>query len=519
MATKRPTIKNSKITATNYTEYIQQILKNEFEYCRTDVVYWANNYCVIEDKDSPEIIIPFKGWEAQNQTLRDFEKNRLNLILKARQMGITWIALYFCTHDLIFNLGHTVVALSKTEDDAKELVRRMSVILDNMPEIMQGGGLTWKATSLSIAITDDKGKLISTFKAFPASPAAGRSFTGNILLLDEWAFQEFADEIWTSAYPTINRPTGGKVIGLSTIKKGTLFERLWTEDNAFNKIFLSVFSDPRRTKEWYESTAKDLGAKVKQEYPRTAEEALSNLGGSFFNEFDYELHTCEPFVIPDDWTIYNTMDYGLDMFAHYKVAIDNDNIAYVFHEIYQSNLIISDAASKVKLAESVEREDGTVEDWYLPRARLAPPDLWNRSQETGKSRALLFYENGLELTQSNNDRAAGWAQVKELLKERTAPDGTKYSKIKIFRTCTNLIRTLPQLLIDEKNPNDCAKEPHELTHAPDALRYFAIYWTQPPEPKQRQKVKYRPDQLEDYYNARSEEERQAIIRKYGEPEL
>ena len=51
-----------------------------------------------------------------------------------------------------------------------------------------------------------------------------------------------------------------------------------------------------------------------------------------------------------------------------------------------------------------------------------------------------------------------------------------YSKIKIFRTCTNLIRTLPQLLIDEKNPNDCAKEPHELTHAPDALRYFAIYW-------------------------------------------
>ena len=131
----------------------------------------------------------------------------------------------------------------------------------------------------------------------------------------------------------------------------------------------------------------------------------------------------------------------------------------------------------------------------------------------------MFSENGLELTQSNNDRAAGWAQVKELLKERIAPDGNKYSRIKIFRTCTNLIRTLPQLLIDEKNVNDCAKEPHELTHAPDALRYFAIYWTQPPEPKQRKKVKYRPDQLEDYYNARSEEERQAIIKRYGEPDL
>lgn len=504
------------VKAVNYAEYIDEILKAEFDYCRNDVVYWANNYCVIEDKDSPEIIIPFRGWEAQNQALRDFATFRLNLILKARQMGITWIALYFCTHDLIFNIGHTVVALSKTEDDAKELVRRMSVVLDNMPEILKGGGLTWKMTATSIFITD--GKLTSTFKAFPASPSAGRSFTGNILLLDEWAFQEAAEEIWTSAYPTINRPTGGKVIGLSTIKKGTLFENLWIEENAFHKIFLSVFSDPRRTQEWYESTAKDLGVKVKQEYPRTAEEALSNLGGSFFSEFDYSLHTCDPFKIPEDWTVYNTLDYGLDMFAHYKVAIDNDNVAYVFHEIYESGLIISEAADRVKLAELVEKEDGSVKDWYKPRLRLAPPDLWNRSQESGKSRALLFYEHGLELVKSNNDRQAGWLALKELLKERTAPNGERYVRLKIFRTCRHLIRTLPQILIDEKNPDDCAKEPHELTHAPDALRYFAIYWTQPPETAAPKKVKYRPDILQDYMNA-TEEERKLIIKKYGEPDL
>ena len=504
------------VKAVNYAEYIDEILKAEFDYCRNDVVYWANNYCVIEDKDSPEIIIPFRGWEAQNQALRDFATFRLNLILKARQMGITWIALYFCTHDLIFNIGHTVVALSKTEDDAKELVRRMGVVLDNMPEILKGGGLTWKMTATSIFITD--GKLTSTFKAFPASPSAGRSFTGNILLLDEWAFQEAAEEIWTSAYPTINRPTGGKVIGLSTIKKGTLFESLWIEENAFHKIFLSVFSDPRRTQEWYESTAKDLGVKVKQEYPRTAEEALSNLGGSFFSEFDYSLHTCEPFKIPEDWTVYNTLDYGLDMFAHYKVAIDNDNVAYVFHEIYESGLIISEAADRVKLAELVEKEDGSVKDWYKPRLRLAPPDLWNRSQESGKSRALLFDEHGLELVKSNNDRQAGWLALKELLKERTAPNGERYVRLKIFRTCRHLIRTLPQILIDEKNPDDCAKEPHELTHAPDALRYFAIYWTQPPETAAPKKVKYRPDILQDYMNA-TEEERKLIIKKYGEPDL
>ncbi|MCD8309442.1 MAG: hypothetical protein LUD19_06270 [Clostridia bacterium] len=493
----------AKKTANKTAEYLYAILTAEFNYCREHVVYWANNYCVIEDKDAPEVVVPFHGWEAQNKTLEDFDNNRLNLILKARQMGVTWIALYYCLHDLIFNPGHTVVALSKTEDDAKELVRRATVILTNQPEIMRAGGLKWSSTATQVTIQGEK--LTSVFKAFPASPSAGRSFTGNILLLDEWAFQEFADEIWTSAYPTINRPTGGKVIGLSTIKKGTLFERLWLEDNAFHKIFLSVFCDPRRTQEWYDRTAKDLGVLVKQEYPRTPEEALANVGGSFFAEFDYSKHTCEPFTIPSDWTIYDTMDYGLDMFAHYKIAIDNDNIAYVFHEIYESGLVISDAAAKVKAAELTDNGDGTAKPWYPPRVRLAPPDLWNRSQESGKSRALIFYENGLTLTQSNNDRKAGSVAIKELLKERTAPNGERYVKLKIFRTCTNLIRCLPQILIDEKDPDNYAKEPHELTHSTDALRYFAIYWTQPPKEKKPPKVKYRKDLLEDYLHATKEE--------------
>jgi hypothetical protein len=33
---------------------------------------------------------------------------------------------------------------------------------------------------------------------------------------------------------------GGKVVGLSTIKRGTLFEELFTEDNNFNKLVLAM---------------------------------------------------------------------------------------------------------------------------------------------------------------------------------------------------------------------------------------------------------------------------------------
>ncbi len=502
---------------TSYEDKINAIIQDEITKCREDVVYFINNYCVIEDKDSPEVVVPFHTWAEQDRAIREIANERLNLILKARQLGFTWIAICYCVHDLIFNVGHTAVALSKTEVDAKELVRRFTVELSSsrIQGLLKWMNIFWTSTAAEVKVSSI-GKPNSVFKAFPASPSAGRSFTGNILLLDEWAFQEWAEEIWTSAYPTINRPTGGKVIGLSTIKKGTLFEKLWIEDNLFNKIFLSVFADPRRTQEWYEQTCKDLGARVKEEYPRTAEEALSNIGGSFFPEFDYNLHTCEPFTIPKDWTIYNTMDYGLDMFAHYKIAIDNERNIYVFHEIYESNVIISDAATKVKLVETDSQ--GKPKAWYPPRVRLAPPDLWNRSQESGKSRALLFEENGLSLTKANNDREAGWMSIKELLKPIVGAEGQITSKLKIFRTCKNLIRVFPQILIDEKNLSDCAKEPHELTHALDSFRYFAISWASPPKLAETTKVKYSKSLLQDYRRANAEE-RALMIKRYGVPEL
>ena len=52
-------------------------------------------------------------------------------------------------------------------------------------------------------------------------------------------------------------------------------------------------------------------------------------------------------------------------------------------------------------------------------------------------------------------------------------DGRTVAGLRVFRNCVNLIRCLPQLQFDPRHPNDAATQPHELTHAPDALRYFA----------------------------------------------
>lgn len=225
--------------------------------------------------------------------------------------------------------------------------------------------------------------------------------------------------------------------------------------------------------------------------------------GQYFSEFDRRVHTCEPFSVPREWRRYISIDYGLDMLAAYWIAVDSGNNCYVYREYCAPDLPIS-AAAKAILSRT--------EDSERIYAVLAPPDLWNRSQETGKSKALIFGEAGLELTKSNNDREAGWLAVKELL----CKNGEGKSRLRIFNTCIKLINHLPELMRDPKRPTDTANEPHEITHSPDAIRYFAIYWTQPNGGTQKKTVRYSPDILEDYINA-DEELRKRIEKRYGGP--
>ena len=196
--------------------------------------------------------------------------------------------------------------------------------------------------------------------------------------------------------------------------------------------------------------------------------------GMFFPEFKRSIHLVEPFKIPDNWNRYIAMDYGLDMFAVLFVAIDTKGKAYVYNEIHKPNLIVSEAVQTLK---SYMRQNKYK---YI----YAPPDLWNRNRDTGKSTAELFWEGGVDLTKASNNRIAGWLNVKEWLrvkKVRHEQTGELYedSDLKIFSNCLNLIKYLPQLQHDEKEPNDVATEPHEPTHITDALRYFCVSRTAP----------------------------------------
>ena len=183
------------------------------------------------------------------------------------------------------------------------------------------------------------------------------------------------------------------------------------------------------------------------------------LAGQYFAEFREEIHTIEPFVIPQEWRRYRAFDYGLDCFACLWIAVDFVGRSYVYREVAESRLIVSQAA---ELALGVTPEYERIE--YT----IAPPDMWSTQKDTGRTMAEIFTECGLGLVKGNNSRVQGWLNVKEMLKiMRDGKPG-----LLIFKNCRGLIDNLQAVQSDEKNPSDVAKEPHEITHRPDALRYY-----------------------------------------------
>ena len=460
-----------------------ELRRKAMAYLKNNPIKFIENFVYIESKDGGEPIIPFKLWKEQKEAVKSILKNKINIILKARQLGFSWLALAIAAYFGIFNAGFTTILLSRTELEAKELVRRLHVILSHMPELIaekghepQGWtGLTYTKLTLSITINHPNG-LESTYTGFTSSPGVGRSFTADLIILDEWAYQDCAAEIWQSGFPTINRPGSGKVIGLSTIARGTLFEEIWVDGDPsiYNKLFIPWHADPRRTQEWYDNTKKVLGDLMLAEYPATPEEALMVPGGSYFPEINYKTHIRQPLdFIPDYYRKYVALDYGLDMLAVHWIWIDEEGYRRVYRELDASDLTISAACAAIR-----EANCGDKIDLYL-----APVDLWNRSQESGRSRADIFAENGITLTRSSNNRENGCAALKEDLKPieaKNAETGELYKTAKLTidaDAAPNLWRCLNKIQKDAKKPNIYADMPHELTHDVDSLRYFSVYWT------------------------------------------
>jgi len=240
----------------------KQQIQTEILKCGKDPVYFINTYARISHPQRGPI--PFRTYPFQDDILKDFKDFRFNIILKARQLGLSTIVAGYIAWMMLFHRDKNVLVLATKLLSASNLVRKVKYIIKSLPDWLLIATVTIDNRN-SFELSNG-----SQIKASATSGDAGRSEALSLLVLDEAAFIENMGELWAGLYPTM--ATGGRCIAISTPNGvGNWFHQTYIDAeasiNEFHNVKLLWSVHPDRDAAWLEKETKNLSAReIAQEY-------------------------------------------------------------------------------------------------------------------------------------------------------------------------------------------------------------------------------------------------------------
>ena len=223
---------------------------NEYVKCVNDPVYFCTKYLKVISLDDG--LVPFKLYPYQEDMFKHFDKNRFSIVLACRQSGksissVAYLLWYACFHP-----EKTIAILANKGQVAREMLARITLMLENLPFFLQPGTKALNKGSLEFS---NNSRII-------ASATSGSSIRGmsvNLLYLDEFAFVENAEQFYTGTYPVITSGGKSKVIITSTANGiGNMYHKLWEgaerDKNEFKSYRIDWHDVPGRDENWKKMT-------------------------------------------------------------------------------------------------------------------------------------------------------------------------------------------------------------------------------------------------------------------------
>lgn len=260
----------------------------------------------LTDEDSP--------WHWQRTDVLDaIEANQKIVVLKARQLGITWICAGYQLATALTKPGTLHLIYRQKEDDSAKIVSRIWEMYQTLPDHLKMGVKVlkpkWGARPhLEIVFEHPDGR-ISTIRGMASTESEGHGETAATVLIDECARIESVRGIWTAVNATVG--TTGKVMVVSTANgvsneltgEGNYFHRLWVtaDDKGLTRVFLPWAKHPDRDQAWYDysSEVRSLDARERAEqYPSNPGEAFRLTTDVFFDAEALEWYSSESMKEP-----------------------------------------------------------------------------------------------------------------------------------------------------------------------------------------------------------------------------
>lgn len=253
--------------------------KREWLTCAADALYFVDRYCWIYDATRREWV-PFRLWAGQVPVLDTLADESQVIILKARQLGMTWLCLAWALWNMLFRPAATVLIFSRRDDEAMYLLgdERLRGMYGKLPgwmrarSVLADSGHEWMLSNGSVA------------RAFPTT--AGDSYTASLAIVDEADLSPDLNRLMRAVKPTIDG--GGQMVLLSRADKSkpeSEFKAIYRGAvqglNGWAPIFLPWHVRPERDEAWYEAQRRDILSRtgsdddLHEQYPATDTEALS----------------------------------------------------------------------------------------------------------------------------------------------------------------------------------------------------------------------------------------------------
>lgn len=418
------------------------------------------------DSGTDVAYVPFDVWPAQQGVLTHMVNDRLIVFLKARQIGVSWLACLFAMRQCALYPGYPVLCLSRSQDDADKMIHRISFLYRQHQDREQ----------MSSLVKDNMGSMAwangSSVVSLAATKNAGRGFTGALVILDEWAFMQWPRQTLTAIKPTID--AGGKLFIISSADgQGSAYHQFWQHAesgrNGYTPVFLPWFAHPDRGPDWREQKmieASGDSASVLREYPANAIEAFTAASGLVYDiwsdgppdgnvteDADYQEGAGPIF-----WGVDDGYSGAFDLQTGYFTAGSAPRVILFCQEVANGDLNFFAEQYRFKTME---------EDDITSARALGYPDPTYAAVDSasaalrGRLQLAGIYTRGKPQSIDESVKAT---------RRMLAKDTNGRRRIHVHPRCTYLRREMASYRNDDKGvPID------DVNHGPDALRYLA--WT------------------------------------------
>lgn len=298
------------LTSTQRRSKLEQVwVELEWRRCAGGVdgfLYWCRTYVWVRSKRDPRGRELFDLFDYQEEVANDFFSRRFLVVLKARQLGLTTLAMAYSLWLVLFRAGGaTVLVISKKQTDADANLDMVAHMWRFLPDWMRHRAPVLTNSAASKWTWEHRDGSTATVESMVATAGSGASRTADLIVADEMALWATPEETYRALAPTIDAAASSPgssvvMICVSTARGAkNFFARLFRDAKAgknrykavFFPWFVSRLNNPLAgsggvDRSVIEQMKQEYAAEpwtFVQEYPETVEDAFRSSGSVRFS--------------------------------------------------------------------------------------------------------------------------------------------------------------------------------------------------------------------------------------------